>query len=280
VKAARQKPDIVSISIIAGFGLFDGKEVGASVLVSSTCNHELAQKEASFLAQEFWNLREHFLLKPISINEALDRAMEIPGGPVVFSDGGDNISAGAAGDTTFILQALIERGVSSAALAVIRDPEAVEKAIRAGVGKKITMEIGGKIDTVNSRPLKVTGVVKLISEGKYIYKGPLKTGTEANMGKTAGLRIGSIDVILTENMVEVYDPEIFRSNGIEPKDKKIVVLKEGVHFPASYGPIAKATFHIDSPGFSSWNFAKLNYKNIPRPIFPLDKEVRFPKQKE
>lgn len=275
VKATREKNRIVSTSIFAGFPLDDIKEVGASVVVSSTCDEELAEKEASFLGREFRDLRENFLLTHLSIEEALDEAMKTPGGPVVFSDPADNPSAGAAGDTTFILKALIERGIRNAALAVIRDPEAVAVAIKTGVGKKVTMEIGGKFDDVNSYPLKVTGVVKLISNGRYIYKGPMKTGLQANMGRTVVLKIEDIDVVLTENQVETFDPEVFRSNGVEPKDRKIVVLKDGLHFRAAYEPIAKAIFYIDSPGFSSVNFSKLPYKNISRPIFPLDKDTQF-----
>ncbi|MBA7659970.1 hypothetical protein ES703_67967 [subsurface metagenome] len=275
VKATREKNRIVSTSIFAGFPLDDIKEVGASVVVSSTCDEELAEKEASFLGREFWDLRENFLMTHLSIEEALDEAMKIPGGPVVFSDPADNPSAGAAGDVTFILKALIEKGVRSAALAVIRDPEAVAVAIKTGVGKKVTVEIGGKFDDVNSYPLKVTGVVKLISNGRYIYKGPMKTGLQANMGRTVVLKIEDIDVVLTENQVETFDPEVFRSNGVEPKDRKIVVLKDGLHFRAAYEPIAKAIFYIDSPGFSSVNFSKLPYKNISRPIFPLDKDTQF-----
>ena len=276
VQTTRERDDIISVSLFSSWGLCDVRETGPSVVVSSSCNEQLAEKEASFLAQEFWDLRDYFLMKHLSIEEALDRAMEIEGGPVVLLDPADNASAGAAEDTTCILRALIERRVNNATLAVIRDPEAVEEAIKAGVGKKITMKIGGKFDTANSRPLKVTGAVKLISDGRYIYKGHLFTGIEANMGRTVVLRTEGLDVVLTENPVMTHDPELLRSNGIEPKDKKIVVLKDGLHFRASYEPIAKAIFYIDCPGFSSVNFAEIDFKNIPRPIFPLDEEVKFP----
>ena len=276
VKAARERADILSTSIFTGFGLMDIKEAGASVVVTSMRSRELAQREALSLAQHLWDLREYCLLEHIPVHEAIDKALETPGGPVIFSDAADNVSAGAAGDTTCILEALIKKRVSRAALAVIRDPKAVEKAIETGVGKKVTMEIGGKFDTVNSRSLEVTGVVKLISDGRYIYKGPLFTGVEANMGKTVVFKIGGIEVVLTENPVMAFDPELLRSNGIEPADKKIVVLKDGLHFRASYEPMAKAIFYIDTPGFSSVNFAKLCFKHIPRPMFPLDEEVRFP----
>jgi len=118
----------------------------------------------------------------------------------------------------------------------------------------------------------------MITDGRYIYKGYLYKGVEAVMGRTVLLVINGIEVVVTESRpANVSDPELFRSVGIEPKDKKIIVLKDGLHFRANYGPFAKEIFFIDCPGSSDVNFEHIKYYKIKRPIFPLDKDVVYPK---
>jgi microcystin degradation protein MlrC len=64
--------------------------------------------------------------------------------PVVIADGSDNPGGGAPCDSTFILRALLDRGIDRRALGMIWDPEAVTIANRAGVGREVLLRIGGK----------------------------------------------------------------------------------------------------------------------------------------
>jgi microcystin degradation protein MlrC len=272
----RSEKNIISSSLFASISIMDTEEAGPCVIVSSECDKKFAQEKADYLAHEFWKLREKFLIKHMPASQALDKAMKIAGGPVVIINPADSPCAGGPGDTTCALEALLDKKIKNAALATITDAEAVDACIKAGVGQEVNIKIGGKLDKINSKPLKVKGVVKIISDGKFILKGPLYTGTELNMGKAVVLRIEDIDVVITEKPVFSFDPELLRSVGIEPKDKKIVVLKEGTHFRAAYEQFAKGIFFIDCPGFTDVDFSRLVYKRIRRPIFPLDKGVKYP----
>jgi microcystin degradation protein MlrC len=131
----------------------------------------------------------------------------------------------------------------------------------------LEIRVGGKIDTDNCKPLKIKGNVKLISDGKYTLKGPVGRGLPVNMGKTAVLEINGVDLVITERRVSAYDPELFRSVGIEPAEKDVVVIKQGSLARASYGQIAMRLILMESPG---WGIT--DYK---RPIFPLDTDVHF-----
>jgi microcystin degradation protein MlrC len=84
------------------------------------------------------------------------------------------------------------------------------------------------------------------------------------------LKINGIEVILTEKSHAPNDPEIFRRNGIEPFDKKILVLKSRGHFRAAYEPFSKEVIEVDAPGLTSPNLTLFEYQRIPRPIWPLD----------
>ena len=96
---------------------------------------------------------------------------------------------------------------------------------------------------------------------------------EANMGRTVVLRIGSVDVIITERRVHPTDLQVYRSLGIEPTEKRFIVVKSMTHFHASHEPIAKEIIYLDTPGLSSARLAGFDYRNLKRPIFPLDVEM-------
>ncbi len=157
------------------------------------------------------------------------------------------------------------------------DPEAVAKAIRAGVGATVTMPLGGKLDPARSRPVRVTGRVRLLSDGRWTPRARgYNTGIETSMGRAAVLDIGSIRMLVAERSTMTVDPELYRSHGIEPLDMKIVAVKSPNGFRAAYEPIAKGIFIVDTPGASTANLHSLPYRRVPRPIYPLDPGVRPP----
>ena len=56
-------------------------------------------------------------------------------------------------------------------------------------------------------------------------------------------------------------------------EKKFIVVKSSVHFRAAHEPIAKEIIELDSPGLTSPRLAGFDFKNVRRPIFPLDFEM-------
>jgi microcystin degradation protein MlrC len=99
------------------------------------------------------------------------------------------------------------------------------------------------------------------------------TGAETEMGRTAVLRIGGVDVIVTEKRLQPTDLELYRSLGIEPTEKRFIVVKSSVHYRAAHEPIAKEVIELDTPGLTSPRLSGFGFKKIRRPIFPLDLEM-------
>jgi microcystin degradation protein MlrC len=66
------------------------------------------------------------------------------------------------------------------------------------------------------------------------------------------------------------DPELYRSQNVEPRDKKIVVVKSATAFRNEYAPFAAAMLLVDTPGISSANLRSVPYRRLERPIYPLD----------
>jgi len=64
--------------------------------------------------------------------------------------------------------------------------------------------------------------------------------------------------------------EIFRSQGIEPNAKQILMVKSNVHFRAAFTPIAAEIIDVDTPGLTTPHLDQLPYQRLQRPIFPFD----------
>jgi len=260
---------IVTASFFLGYPWADVNVIGPSVVVVTKDDPELAKKRANELAGLFWRLRDNFPLPTLSIDDAIDEALNTRGGPVVFCDMGDCLFGGAAGDVTTLLLAIVKRKIKNVALAALVDPESVQKAIQAGEGKEIILEVGGKLDRINSKPLEIVGRVKLITSANLIDS--LHNNYEVNMGHLVVLELeNNIDVVLAENRGRVYEPTFFYNLGIQPETKKIVIIKDAIAPALTYKQIAKRVIFVNSPGWCSQNFKLLKYNHIPRPIFPLD----------
>ena len=264
---------VETITVAAGFPWSDFKDVGLSIIVTTNDDQELADGCADELSDLAWSMRRDFLVKPTPVREAVRRVVAAEEGPIVLADIGDNSGGGAPCDGTIVLKAILEAGLEGGVFAVMADPEAVGKMSDAGVGSEVTLELGGKTDELHGAPITVTGLVRLLSDGQFVRKGPMGTGSRADMGLTAVLRVGGVDVIVTEKRLQPTDLQLYRSLGIEPTEKRFIVVKSSVHYRAAHMPIAKEVIELDTPGLTSPRLAGFGFKNLRRPIFPLDVEM-------
>jgi microcystin degradation protein MlrC len=205
------------------------------------------------------------------------RALEIEGGPIVFSDAADAPTAGAPGDSPVILKELLGKEIKGKAMLPIVDPEAVKNAIKAGVGEGITLEVGGKFDTINFQPIRVTGKVRTITDGRFVIRDKVGKDSKVNMKRTIVLEVDDVYIVLSEAKGPSHVPSFYRSVGLDPKEAKIVVAKSPYLFREAYEPIAKEIILVDAPGMCSSDLQSLAelYKTPPRPLFPLDEGVTF-----
>ncbi|MBD3205474.1 hypothetical protein GF319_03895 [Candidatus Bathyarchaeota archaeon] len=263
------KNDVLNVCLFPAFPYADIERAGSAVVVVTDGDIDLANSVASDMGDAMWSLREEFLKPLTPIREAVRRAIEAEQGPIILADVADNPGGGAPGDGTEILRKLIEEKADNVGVACIKDPGAVEEAIRIGVRNQFKMKIGAKTDEYHGEPLYVEGIVRTLTDGRFIHKA-MAVGVPADVGRTAVIDLDGIEVILTEKSHAPNDPEIFRRNGIEPTDKKIIVLKSRGHFRAAYEPFSKEVIEVDAPGLTSPNLEWFKYENIPRPIWPFD----------
>jgi microcystin degradation protein MlrC len=264
------RPGILAITLAGGFPFADIYHAGASVTVMTDGDLDLARRTADEIARYLWERREAFRVTLTPVSEAIAYALKTGRGPVVLADVSDNPGGGSPCDGTRMLQELVGANVPSAVLAVIVDPEAVRAAQEAGVGRTATLVVGGKTDRRHGDPLTLTGKVVWVGQKEYVNRGPMMTGTTVKMGLTAVFVVNTVEIILTENHFQPFDPEALRCLNIEPRKRLLIGLKSAVHFRAAFQDLAEKIFEVDTPGITSPDLRRYSYKRVRRPIYPLD----------
>jgi microcystin degradation protein MlrC len=266
------------VSIQAGFMPADIEWAGPSVAVAHDPEHaERARAIASELSREIWRRRNEETVTYRSIADVMRAVKSDPGtgGPLVIADGTDNPGGGGYGDATEMLRALIAGGAKSAAVGHIYDPASVQAAVKAGTGNSFRVALGGRIDPEFGAPIETEARVLSLSDGAFVNDGPMAKGVRTEMGPTAVLRIGAVEVIVISNRLQNTDLQVFLSQGIDPRKRRTLVVKSVHHFRAAYAPIAREVMIADSGALCTPDPKRHSYKRLRRPIWPLD-EVRDP----
>lgn len=261
-------PGILNAEVLIGFGWADAAHAGASIAVVAEDEEGLpmARRHARRLAQAMWDRRREFTFDQEvaqSADEAIDIALRARERTTFISDSGDNSTAGAPGDSTHFLSRLLAKRVPDAVLAGIPDPEAAEACFRQGVGRTVTVQLGGKMDSVHGTPLTLTGTVD------HIYHP-----SSSQDVSLATFRVNGILVLISNRRYIYHSPTDFHKAGVDPLQHKMVIVKLG-YLMASLRDIAPREILALTPGYADMEFTRLPYRFVTRPIFPLDPEVRW-----
>ena len=271
--AYEEEPDVFAVSINAGFGNADIAEVGPTVLVTAQGDHEAHQRFGQKIADDIWNHRHGMINEFLTVEAAaaLCGAHDWRTGPIIVADYADNPGGGGYGDATNLLRALLAAGVHNACFGPLVDSEAVKTLHRQASGDTVSLSIGGKTDPrYGGPPLHVTGTIKLLSDGDYIGDGPMLNGLKGSWGPCAVLTVDDIEILIVTHPSQMLDLQQFSAFGIDPAKKSVVALKSMQHFRAAFEPIAAKVIICDSGGICTPDLRKLPYKNVCRPVFPLD----------
>jgi microcystin degradation protein MlrC len=261
------------VSVQAGFSSADIHDIGPSVAVSAD-DRDRAQAIAEELMDYAWEQRHFSSIHFSPLAEAIAKARDGEGTaqkPLVISDYSDNPGSGAYGDATALLKAVLDAGLQNVGFHAICDAQAAREAQAAGVGNSVTLKLGGKVDpSTGGGPLSVTAHVVSLSDGRFIAHGPMGGGAWRNYGLSALLRIGGVELVVISHNGQATDLAQFTSLGLDPTRKSTLIVKSMQHFRAAFEPIAREVVEVDTGALSTRNFRTRGYKNVRRPIFPLD----------
>ena len=259
--AAEAEGQVLNASVLGGWPLADIPHVGVhGVIVADRAQANEAQALLMDLMSMTWERRDDFFFAVEPIEDSISRAKGMPEGPIVLADHGDVGGSGGSTDVPVVLAEVIHQGLEDVCAGPFWDPGTVEQMVAAGIGTKVTVQLGGKTDYpaigFKGEPLELTGTVRRITDGKFVVTGPKNTGIRENLGVCAVLDTGSIEIVVCSTRHEPYDLGVFSHAGIDPASKKFILIKSRQHFRAGFEPILKDVVMVSGPGICSSDYSQ------------------------
>jgi microcystin degradation protein MlrC len=266
--ALLESHDVPSISFCPGFPAADISDCGATVWAYGL-TLEAATRACNTIADLVEAAEAEWEMEILEADAAVKRAMRIAQTarkPVVIADTQDNPGVGGDSNTTGMLRALVANNAQRAAFGLVYDREVALAAHRAGVGAKITVDLGAASRIPGDAPFRGTFVVERISDGRLTGTGPFYGGSKMTLGPCARLAIGGVKVVVASEKVQLADQEMYRFVGIEPTEQAILVNKSSVHFRADFTPIAEEILVARAPGAMPADPSTLSWQKLRRGV--------------
>ncbi len=264
-----QEEGILSVSLIHGFPYGDHADTGMQVLVIADGDMERARSAARRIGVSIYKQRRELSPSMPLLTEALRIAQSLEG-RIVLADTSDNPGGGAPGDTTYMLQGLLEAKLGPAAFGTIYDPGAVRICEEAGVGARLRIRLGGKLCLSSGDPFDVDVEVMALSPDHVQFGRSI-----TRLGASAWVRIEDVDVVISSIRAQVFGPTAFTNIGIDIGNKRVVAVKSLEHFRAEFAKVADHVVTVDTPGALRREFGSIPYLKkrdmefYPRVIDPL-----------
>ena len=228
----RDLPHVLSISMVHGFLAGDVPEVGTKVIVVT----DNAPREGHILARELglelYSMRARRDGAAGAVRSSRSARHSVRQWPIGDRGRMGQSGRGMAGDSTVILREIVDRRIGGAAIAGIWDPIAVQFCFAAGTGARIPLRFGAKSGPGLGEPVDANVTITGLSENGFMRFG----GSIARLGRCAAIRLDEdIEVVLCENRVQAYTPDIFSCVGIDPSSKSLLVVKSTNHFERLFG---------------------------------------------
>ncbi len=261
----KSEPGLLSLSVVHGFMAGDVPEMGTKIVAVTDGQPEMGKALAERLGRELFAMRGTFMVSQVDEKVAVDAALAAPRGPVVIADVWDNPGGGTAGDATVILSEMIARGVTDVAVGTIWDPIAVQICFAAGEGAEIPLRFGAKSAPQTGNPIDARVVVKALKRNAEMKFGD----SFAPFGDAAWIHFSGIDVILNSTRAQSFDPSLFSVMGIDPKSRKILLIKSTNHFYDSFSRIASEVVYCSAGKPYPNRPAETDYRKARRTIWPM-----------
>ena len=219
-------PRVVTASVFNGQPWVDAPFMSASVVVYSRAAHDEIHAKAKAIAYYFdahkTDLR--FGVPAVAPENLVESVRAMPK-PVFVSDSGDNTTAGAAGESDFLLRFLKGTGLRTL-FTSLYDPDTIAKYANKAVKRG-----------------KILGFV----------------GEESGEGVI--VRDGDIDIVYSNVRTSFTMKEHFAAMGVNAADYDVVVVKQGYLWPGA-AELAAAQVFCMTPGTATNDFSTLPFRNL------------------
>jgi microcystin degradation protein MlrC len=266
MREMEKSPGVLCVSNFLVHPFLDEPELGWSTVAVTDNDINLANSLADEIAELDWSVRAYKVTQKIlspseAVKAARDSWLERLLGTTMFCDLSDTVGTGSPGENTWILKALAEEGPDLISYVTVRDADVVQQLWDTPLNQEVTVSVGGKLEKVYNRPYTFTG--------QLIFRGEGRDGTKSS-GRAVVLRNRGTHLIVTEEAPNTYFPSFFTSLGLDLMKADVVVAKNLFPFRIRFLQYNRKTFNVVSAGTTNIDVFQINYKNITRPIYPLD----------
>lgn len=266
---AEERSGVLSAAFFPSHPWRDVPDLSWSVVVTTDDDRALGAAEADRIADRLWDVRsEFFASDAMPMVATLEAAL---GGPLpaVIADAGDSPTGGSEGDSTELLRAAL-RHPSRSIWMTVTDPTAASRAVAAGLGREVTIQLGTGAPGSYNEATTITGIVTHLPDGPVVYEASLAAGKTGDLGASAVLAVGQIRVLVHSRQVLLIDAAAYKAAGLDPADAEVMQAKSHVTFRAGFEHLVEAMYVADTPGPTPANLLLLDYQRRPRPLYPFE----------
>lgn len=274
--------DILNVSVMAGFAYADSPKNGLTAVVTArNANRNAAADLALDIAKRAWEMRERFKREAMSLADAVQLAVSVGRDrrrkPIILADVGDNPGGGGRGNTTYLLRALKMAKAQGVILGVFNDAALAAKAHEAGEGSTFNASFNSQEHQEFSQPFDCEARVVKLSDGRYVGRRGVLRNVSSDMGPSALLDLGGVQVVVISHRCQCMDPRQFEMFGLDIAQARVVVVKSRGHFRGGFDEFFRPEqiYEVDCPGLTSPGLANFTWTKLPRPVYPLDEETSW-----
>lgn len=274
--------DILNVSVMAGFAYSDSPKNGLTAVVTArNANRTAAAALSLDIATRAWGMKERFKRAMMALGDAVQLAASVGRDrrrkPIVLADVADNPGGGGRGNTSYLLRALKSAGVQGVIFGVFNDAALAARAHELGEGAIFTASFNSQEHHEFSLPFDSEARVVKLSDGQYVGRRGVLKNVSSDMGPSALLDLGGIQVVVISNRCQCMDPRQFEMFGLDISQARVVVVKSRGHFRGGFDEFFKPEqiYEVDCPGLTSPVLANFTWTKLPRPVYPLDEETAW-----
>ncbi len=265
--SAEGKNGILSLSLNHGFPWADVPLAGAKMLAIADGDSSIADAAAEEFGKYFYLIRKEAALKFTSMDKAMEIAQAPRDKPVLMADVSDQSGAGAPGDTNHLVRAYLDANISNAVFGPIWDPAAVDICFQLGVGSLSCLRIGGKFEPHSGPPLDIDAEIVFLKRDAFQESDQKE---KMSIGDIAIIKSAGVEIVLSSIRTNVYTPSFFLDHGITLEDKTVIGVKNLYKHTDIFAPLVSEQLYVATPGLCQPDFDKLDFKRLPRPIWPFE----------
>ncbi|BBK34229.1 microcystin degradation protein MlrC [Stella humosa] len=270
---------VLNVSILGGFTYGDTPYNGMAFIVTTRGDEARAKELCAELAARTWADRHRFVPRLTALEDCVQGALARAADPslpaAIIADVADNPGGGGRGNTVWLLKALYSAKAEGVILGHLFDAPLAAEAHRLGVGARFDAHFNRDEEDERSEPFSAQATVVGLSDGVFVgQEGGSRAGMTVDLGPSAVLRVGTLTVAVISRRQQTIDPGYFENLGVSVTEARTVVVKSRGHFRAGFLKYFQPAqvIEADVPGLTSPNLDNFEFRNVVRPLFPLDQD--------